>query len=121
MRRRAGRRRFPPADRPLRGRVARQGDGLAGRVGSLHPALIADLELRANDIVVPIEGAGGHITSTVSSPMQVHGVAKVPARRAPELGEHSDEILAELGFDAPAAERLRASGAVPTAKKASVA
>jgi crotonobetainyl-CoA:carnitine CoA-transferase CaiB-like acyl-CoA transferase len=83
--------------------------------------VIDDPQLRANDIVVPIEGAGDHITSTVSSPMQVHGVAKVPARRAPELGEHSDEILAELGFDAPAAERLRASGAVPRAKKSSVA
>src|SRR5713101_2962818 len=83
--------------------------------------VVDDPQLRANDIVVPIEGAGGHITSTVSSPMQVHGVAKVPARRAPEIGEHSDEILAELGFDAPAAERLHASGAIPIAKKASVA
>jgi len=83
--------------------------------------VVNDPQLLANDIVVPIEGAGGHITSTVSSPMQVHGVTKVPARRAPEIGEHSDEILAELGFDAPAAERLRASGAVPTPKKASVA
>jgi len=83
--------------------------------------VVDDPQLRANDIVVPIEGAGGHITSTVSSPMQVHGVAKVPARRAPEIGEHSDAILAELGFDAPAAERLHTSGTVPTAKKASVA
>ena len=83
--------------------------------------VVDDPQLRANDIVVPIEGAGGHITSTVSSPMQVHGVAKTPARRAPEIGEHSDEILAELGFDAPAAARLHASGTVPSAKKASVA
>jgi len=82
--------------------------------------VVDDPQLRANDIVVPIEGAGGNITSTVSSPMQVHGVAKVPARRAPEIGEHSDEILAELGFDAPSAERLHVSGTVPTAKKAVV-
>ena len=39
--------------------------------------------LAANDIVVPLEGAGGKLTSTISSPIQVHGVAKVPARRAP--------------------------------------
>ena len=45
--------------------------------------VINDPQLRANDIVVPLEGAGGKLTSTISSPMQVHGVAKVPAKRAP--------------------------------------
>ena len=45
--------------------------------------VINDPQLRANDIVVPLEGAGGKLTSTISSPIQVHGVAKVPARRAP--------------------------------------
>src|SRR5712672_1536683 len=45
--------------------------------------VINDPQLRANDVVVPLEGAGGKLTSTISSPIQVHGVAKVPARRAP--------------------------------------
>src|SRR5262249_27574118 len=79
--------------------------------------VIEDPQLRVNDIVVPLEGAGGKLTSTISSPIQVHGVAKVPARRAPGLGEHTDEILKELGFDAKAIEGLRASGAVPKAKE----
>src|ERR1700739_2678916 len=48
-------------------------------------------------LVVPLEGAGGKLTSTNSSPIQVHGVTKVPARRAPDLGEHDKEILSELG------------------------
>src|SRR5262249_61887502 len=55
-----------------------------------------DPQLRANDIVVPLEGAGGKLKSTISSPIQVHGVTKVPARRAPELGEHNEEILTQL-------------------------
>jgi crotonobetainyl-CoA:carnitine CoA-transferase CaiB-like acyl-CoA transferase len=79
--------------------------------------VINDPQLKANDIVVPLEGAGGKLTSTISSPIQVHGVAKVPARRAPELGEHTDEILQELGFDAKEIEDLRTSGAVPKAKE----
>jgi crotonobetainyl-CoA:carnitine CoA-transferase CaiB-like acyl-CoA transferase len=43
--------------------------------------VINDPQLRANDIIVPLEGAGGKLTSTISSPLQVHGVAKVPAKR----------------------------------------
>jgi formyl-CoA transferase len=79
--------------------------------------VIEDPQLRANDIVVPLEGAGGKLTSTISSPIQVHGVVKVPARRAPGLGEHTDQILNELGFDAKEIEDLRASGAVSKAKE----
>jgi len=79
--------------------------------------VINDPQLPANDIVVPLEGAGGKLTSTISSPIQLHGVAKVPARRAPHLGEHTDEILGELGFDAKGIEDLRTSGAVPKDKE----
>jgi len=75
-----------------------------------------DPQLTANDIVVPLEGAGT-LTQTISSPIQVHGVAKVPARRGPGLGEHNDEVLAELGFDARSIADLRASGAVPGMEK----
>jgi formyl-CoA transferase len=79
--------------------------------------VIDDPQLRANDIVVPLEGAGGKLTSTISSPIQVHGVAKQPARRAPDLGEHNEEVLKQLGFSANEIDGLRASGAVPKAKE----
>jgi formyl-CoA transferase len=74
--------------------------------------VINDPQLRTNDIVVPLAGAGGKLTSTISSPIQVHGVSKVPAKRAPEIGEHNDEVLKELGFDAMGIDGLRASGAI---------
>jgi crotonobetainyl-CoA:carnitine CoA-transferase CaiB-like acyl-CoA transferase len=79
--------------------------------------VINDPQLRANDIVVPLEGAGGKLTSTISSPLQVHGVAKVPAKRAPQIGEHNDEILRQLGFSAAEVDGLRDSGAIPKAKE----
>jgi len=37
----------------------------------------------------------------------------VPARRAPGIGEHNDEVLKELGFTNDDIVGLRASGAVP--------
>src|ERR1700744_6090892 len=79
--------------------------------------VIEDPQLRANDIVVPLEGAGGKLTSTISSPLQVHGVAKVPAKRAPALGEHNNEILRQLGFSLAEIDGLRASGAIPKPKE----
>jgi formyl-CoA transferase len=78
--------------------------------------VINDPQLRSNDIVVPLEGAGGKLTSTISSPINVHGVNKVSARRAPEIGEHNEDVLRQLGFGATEIEALHASGAVPGAK-----
>ena len=79
--------------------------------------MIKDPQLSENDIVVPLEGAGGNLKLTISSPIQVHGVAKVPAKRAPELGEHNEEILKELGFDAKEIDGFRASGTLGKPKE----
>src|SRR5262249_42762709 len=34
--------------------------------------VVNDQQLRLNDIIVPLEGAGGKLTATISSPIQVH-------------------------------------------------
>jgi crotonobetainyl-CoA:carnitine CoA-transferase CaiB-like acyl-CoA transferase len=78
--------------------------------------VVNDPQLRPNNIIVPLDGAGGKLTSTISSPLQVHGVTKVSAKRAPELGEHNEEILRQLGFGAADIDGLRASGAIPKAR-----
>jgi formyl-CoA transferase len=79
--------------------------------------VIEDPQLRLNDIVIPLDGAGGKLSTTISSPIQVHGITKVPARRAPALGEHNEEVLNQLGFSASEIAALHASGAVPTRKE----
>jgi crotonobetainyl-CoA:carnitine CoA-transferase CaiB-like acyl-CoA transferase len=79
--------------------------------------VINDPQLHANNIVVPLEGAGGKLTSTISSPINVHGVAKVSAKRAPALGEHNEAVLKELGFSTSEIDGLHESGAVPKAKE----
>jgi crotonobetainyl-CoA:carnitine CoA-transferase CaiB-like acyl-CoA transferase len=79
--------------------------------------VINDPQLRLNDIIVTLEGAGGNLKSTISSPIQVHGVAKVNAKRAPKIGEHNEQVLEQLGFSAAEVEALHASGAVPGAQE----
>jgi formyl-CoA transferase len=74
--------------------------------------VIGDPQLKANDIVVPIEGAGGKVAETISSPIQLHGIPKVQARRGPALGEHNEQVLQELGFTAAEVAGLQASGAL---------
>ncbi|HEV3302690.1 MAG TPA: CoA transferase [Planctomycetaceae bacterium] len=79
--------------------------------------VVDDPQLRSNDIVVPLEGAGGKLNSTISSPIQVHGVTKVPARRAPEIGEHNEEVLKELGFQNAEIDDLLTSGVISIGRK----
>lgn len=62
-----------------------------------------------NGFLVPFDG---DTMLTVASPLYAGGAAKVKPRKAPEIGQHSDEILQEAGYDAGEIERLRASKAV---------
>ena len=62
-------------------------------------------------------GAIGELTSSVGplkeflSPIRVRGEAAV-FDHLPDLGEHSEEILQALGYDAAARARLKDSGVV---------
>jgi crotonobetainyl-CoA:carnitine CoA-transferase CaiB-like acyl-CoA transferase len=73
-----------------------------------------DPQLRAANIVVPIEGAAD-LDYTVNNPLTLRGLARVPARRAPEHGEHNAEILDQLGFSEDDINQLTATGAIPVA------
>src|SRR6185295_19565832 len=81
--------------------------------------VIHDPQLKVNDIMVPLEGAGPNLQFTISSPFQVKDVEKAPAKRAPEVGEHNEQILEELGFDTNQINSFAADG-VLTGKRAAV-
>ncbi|RAR78672.1 formyl-CoA transferase [Paracidovorax anthurii] len=48
----------------------------------------------------------------VASPLRLSATPPVLRRAPPALGQHTDEVLAELGLDAAAVQRLRAAGVV---------
>lgn len=75
--------------------------------------IINDPQLLANRIIVPIDDGSANPKFTVDSPMTIAESPKVAPKVAPGLGEHTDEILQELGFDDGQIEGLRASNAVP--------
>ena len=82
--------------------------GVVARLGDLA----RDAQMAATGTLVPFEDAGIPGLRTVMSPIQMTGVEKTRPRRAPSVGEHTDEILGALGYDAAAIARLRARRAI---------
>ena len=68
-----------------------------------------DSQILANDILVPFDNDS---VLTVTSPISVEGQDKVKPRRPPAVGQHSDEVLREAGYDATMIAKLRTDGAV---------
>ena len=71
---------------------------------------LAQPQVAAMAIVEPVAypGAAGEIP-VIRAPISLSASAKVGAARAPQVGEHSDAILAEVGYDADAIAALRAA------------
>jgi crotonobetainyl-CoA:carnitine CoA-transferase CaiB-like acyl-CoA transferase len=71
-------------------------------------AVVADPQVVANDYVVMSEGD----ELVVGSPIRMSAAPSRIEAHVPTLGEHTDEILGELGYDAGQIAQLRADGAV---------
>jgi crotonobetainyl-CoA:carnitine CoA-transferase CaiB-like acyl-CoA transferase len=85
------------------------GNGLVFGVVGILDDIPTDRQMLDNDVLLPFEGDR---LLTINSPIWVEGSAKKAPRRPPGLGEHSDEVLREAGYDEAAIQQLRASGAV---------
>jgi formyl-CoA transferase len=83
----------------------------AGIVSNLNDAA-EDEQMRANGVFIDVQDAQLGTVRSVTSPIQIDGLPKVPPLAAPRLGEHSREILAQLGLDETEIEGLVGDGVV---------
>ena len=65
--------------------------------------------MRASGAIVKMQGGK---LETVNSPVFISGVEKQTPRMAPALGEHTREVLHEVGYADPEIESMIKSGAV---------
>lgn len=85
------------------------GNGLVFGVVGILDDIPQDRQMLENEVLVPFEN---DTMLTVNSPIWIDGARKVPPRKPPGIGEHSDEILRAAGYDEAAISKLRAAGTV---------
>jgi CoA:oxalate CoA-transferase len=69
-----------------------------------------DPQILAQEMVMDVEHPGHGIVRMLGFPMKLSETPCRVRRPAPKLGEHSDAILADLGYAAEARDTLRAAG-----------
>jgi len=90
--------------------------GVACGVVATLDDIVHDDQMRASGALVPLGDARAGAAFTVSSPIQVGANDKVPATLAPEIGEHTVEVLRAAGVDDAEIKRLLAAGVIVQAE-----
>lgn len=90
--------------------IAEMGAARVPAAPVLRPGeVLTQPQVAAMGLVEPVDYPGAAApVPVIRAPMGLSGTDKVAPQRAPQAGEHSDAILAELGYDADAISTLRA-------------
>ncbi len=83
----------------------------AGPINSVSQAL-ADVQAQHRQVVRTLAGGALGPVPTVGSPIRIDRTRADSDLPPPALGEHSAQVLAEIGVDADELERLRSAGTV---------
>jgi len=68
--------------------------------------------LVANGMIETPSDATMRMKNLIKHPLNIEGLPRAPHRRAPNLGEHTQEILEEIGYSQEEIARLQKKGAV---------
>ena len=102
---------FAPADTATLERRCREEGAALGRVNE-RAELLADPQVQHNGCAVLVANGDGDRVRVARSAARFDGAAMAPTRGAARLGEHSAEVLQELGYEPDRIAALVASGAV---------
>ena len=75
---------------------------------------LEDPAVRANGVVVKVPGGeGGDAVEMVATPVDFYGTPWTPQGPVPELGQHTEEVLLEMGYEWEQIAALKEQGAIP--------
>jgi crotonobetainyl-CoA:carnitine CoA-transferase CaiB-like acyl-CoA transferase len=77
-----------------------------------YAQVFADPQINAREMVVDVEHPVLGTIKTLGSPLKLSATPTDARRRAPLLGEHTDDVLMECGFSADEIASLRQAGAI---------
>lgn len=82
-----------------------------GRINTVAQAL-SDPHLIERGMIVQLEHPALGMIKSIATPVHLADSPLVYYRHPPRLGEHSDEVMIELGFDATTVQQFRAKGII---------
>ena len=91
-------------------------EALSGQRGPFDPVqktgeLADDPQVVANGYLAEVEDDAGRVLRLVAPPVEFDGT-HYQTSRGPDHGAHTDEVLAELGYDLEAVLQLKIEGAI---------
>ena len=85
--------------------------GVPAALAATSASLVEDEQVLINDMLMDAP-AGMGMDQVVDHPLNQDGLPRKAPTRAPELGEHSREVLTELGFSAAEIDQLVVDGVI---------
>ena len=71
---------------------------------------VKDPNTKANNMYLDVSGYKN--LKTVAPPLNIEDVERVPSKKAPKLGEHSKQILSEIGYSVQEIRQLKRNGVI---------
>jgi formyl-CoA transferase len=79
--------------------------------------VIDDPQMIANDVIVPSNSGVPHVERTFATPISLSSETQKVPERAPNIGEHTFEVLQEFGLSSDHLDDLRAQGVIGDPQK----